>query len=498
MIKIPEEEIRYRFQKLRNYENVLYPNTKAQKEKLRQENKALKKRVKELEEENKQIEKLQLQLEELRAMKFGRKREKNKDLEKLLPVTMKRKNKKRKPESYRRSEPKQEEVTDRLRMKIKTCPECGEELKSKKEHTHYREDLYEVEELLKSAKKIVETIVESGKCPKCKKCVSAMEIPKQKVIIGQNIRMMIVYYIVIQGQSYEEARRGLLHQYGVDLSKGEIANILQGESYLLTSYYNYLVDELSQESKEIGAHYDETSWKTGSQGQEISEGNYCWIKIGIKSQKRLIWFGKSRGKGVAELLRGEKENSIGISDDYPAYYNLFEVHGLCWAHPHRKLRDLACSNKLSKKNKKICQKAYKDFSNVYKKAEKMRQKLLANAWDENQKKEKKKELEELFDKLIPSINNEPEKLQTIRESLKKKKGKYFTFFDFPLLPLDNNKAERAIRKIVIKRKKSLGSVSQKGANTLTILYSVLFSLTESNPDKNFWEIYKMAMEFEGQ
>ncbi len=88
-----------------------------------------------------------------------------------------------------------------------------------------------------------------------------------------------------------------------------MANILEGESRLLTPYYDHLVELLANEK---AAHYDETTWKTKDQGKEISEGNYCWVKISVETQNRIIWFGRSRGKGVAEALRGEKEGSIGI------------------------------------------------------------------------------------------------------------------------------------------------------------------------------------------
>ncbi len=73
---------------------------------------------------------------------------------------------------------------------------------------------------------------------------------------------------------------------------------------------------------------------------------------------------------------------------------------------------------------------------------------------------------------------------------------YFTFFDFPWLPLDNNKAERAIKRVVIKRKKSFGCRSQEGADILSILYSVIFSLTESYPDENFFDLYKKVVDFD--
>ena len=492
MIKIPEKEIRKRFQRLHNYEKIRYPQLKERSDRLRKEIKALKKKNKQLQKENKQIEKLQLQLEELRILKFGKKRANMKTQAKSLPKTSKP-SKKRSAKSYRRPEPNQDQITDHLRLELKKCPECGAVLTDKKEHTHYREDLHDVEDLIKSAKKIVETIIESGKCPSCGKRQFAMEVPKQKVLIGENIRRMVVYQTVIQGQSYTEVKRSLKHQYGINLSNGEIANVLEGESRLLTPYYNHIVDELEKES---ASHYDETSWNTISQGKEVSEGNFCWVKIGVESQNRLIWFGRSRGKGVAEQLRGEKEGSIGVSDDYAAYKNLFEYHQLCWAHPNRKLRDLAESGNLKGKSKQACKQAYKDFGKAYKKSEFARKKLKAKVWTDDVKIKERAKLEKLFDIVLVPNPDDPEKLKTIRESLKKNKEKYFTFFKFPYLSLDNNKGERAIRKVVLKRKKSFGCKSQKGADVLSILYSVIFSITETYPDENFFSLYKKIVNFD--
>ncbi len=502
MGNIPEEVLRKRMTEWRNFK-VLHPKAKEKNKLLKKEVRTLKGRVEELETENKLIEKLQLQLEELRALKFGKKREKRGVCGNLLPpsgekVRKASKKEKRTPESYRRSEPAHESITDHLLLELPECPECGEPLKDKKQHTHYREDLQEVENLIESAKKVVETIIESGKCESCDKRQFAMEIPKQKVIIGENIRCMVVYMTVVQGQSYSEVQRGLSHQYGISLSSGEVANILEGESTLLTPAYNHITETLEQESETTGCHYDESSWKTESRGGGVSKGNYCWVKIGVQSENRLIWFGRSRGKEVAEALRGEKEGSRGVSDDYVGYRNLFDHHSLCWAHPHRKLRDLAGSGILNGKGnekiKKTCQKAFKEFAKVYQKAERARKKLQSGIWTKEKKEREQEKLMQLFENLFDSTPHDPEKLHAIRESLKERKERYFTFFEFPCLPLDNNKAERAIRKIVLRRKKSFGCRSQKGADVLSILYSVLFSLMESNPNQNFFSLYREAKE----
>ena len=504
MKKISEEETKKRFQKLKNLE-VLHAKQKEKNEELRQKLKIQKIKEIDLEKENKikdkTIELQKLRIEELEAMKFGKRRRNKKNLAIITPSdNNNKKPAKRPPKSYRRPEPKETEITDELQMEIENCRECGEKLCDKKDHIHYREDLKKTEERLKEIKRMIRVTVENGICKNmdCKlfgKKVSAMEIPKQKVIIGENLRQMIVYLTVIMGQSYSEVGKNLKALYDVKISSGHISKILEGESNLLSPYYNYLIETLEKESKGKGVHYDETTWKTQSQGKEISDGNYCWIKTSIETNNQIIWFGQSRGKMVAERLRGDKKDSKGVSDNYGAYKNLFDHHQLCWAHPHRKLRDLAESDKLQGKAKRICQKTFKDFAKVYKKARKLREEILSNSLINKQKKKRIKQVKNLFKNLFEKNINDPDKLKSIRESLKRDFEKYFTFLEHQFLPLDNNKAERAIRKVVIRRKKTMGSKSPKGADVLSILYSVIFSITENNPDKNFFELYNEAAEF---
>lgn len=496
--KISEKEKRKRFQKLHNYEKIRFPDLKERSDKLRTENKELKNSLKDA---NKLIEKLQLEMEELQAMKFGKKRNNPKIIANNLPSgQIKRTPNARDKESYRRSEPQASEITAELKLEVKSCLECGEALSDKKEHIHFREDLKRAQEILEESKQIVKVLIESGICKNkdCKlfgKKVLGGDIPSQKVIIGENLRQMVVFLSVIQGQSYSEITKSLLQLYDYKVSSGQIANILEGESRLLTPYYNNLLKEVEEESKTIGAHYDETSFKTQSQGKTISEGNYCWVKIGVKTQNQIIWFGRSRGGKVAEELRGNKKDSKGVSDDYGAYKNAFDSHQLCWAHPHRKLRDLSESGKLTGQTSKVCKKTFKDFQKLYKKARKIREKILKGNCDDKKTDKEKLKLEKLFDEITQENKRDPEKLKTIRSTLKSRKLRYFTFFDYPELPLDNNKAERAIRKVVIRRKKSLGCKSPKGADVLSVLYSVIFSLMENNPYDNFFDLYNFAANF---
>jgi hypothetical protein len=61
------------------------------------------------------------------------------------------------------------------------------------------------------------------------------------------------------------------------------------------------------------------------------------------------------------------------------------------------------------------------------------------------------------------------------------------------IPADNNKAERALRHMVIKRRTSFGSKTQKGAEVSSILSSVILSLYWMKSDA-FWESYMAVRE----
>lgn len=483
-MKLTDEEINQRMIEWRNLK-TMYANANKKRSLLKLENKQLRKEVAELTPLKAEVEKLKLRIEELERLKFRINRDSRKKSQ-FLPKCKPQKNIERSKESYRRAIPAPETITDELVLEITTCPECGGELTDKEEHIHFVEDLKKKEESIKEALQIIKVTIESAKCKVCNIVVRQMEIPKQKVVMGENLRQMIVFKTIFMGLSYTQTQKSIESEYGIHFSNGQIANVLEGESKLLSPYYERIVEELKNES----AHYDETSWKTKSMGDTTSEGDYCWVKVGVNSNKQLIWFGKSRGKQVADDLRGGKENSKAVSDDYGAYKNTFEAHQLCWAHPHRKLRDLAESSQLTPEKLKICRKTYKGFKKVYYHAEILRKRILDDKYSPEKTDEEFKKLESRFLEITVENPSDPVKLKAIKQRLKMRKDKYFTFIQNPELPLDNNKAERKIRKIVLKRKKSFGSRSQKGADTLSILYSVIFTMTEENPDKNFFELYE--------
>jgi hypothetical protein len=437
-----------------------------------------------------QIESLNLIVEELRGMVFKKKKKKNDDSKSSRETnntdadkeqTNKRKSADRSKNSYRRKTPSDSEITDTYNHQLTHCPDCGTLLIRLKQIIRYVEDLANLTELSKLLRKIEKHIIGSGYCPKCKKRKVAQKIPPQTTILGENIKKFVCYLSIVMRLSFEQTRGFLKNVAGFDISDGEITACMDEQAEILMPEKERLFAKIRGAP---GRHYDETTWKVQKGGQ----GNYCWITRPTIGEQTIFLMGRSRGKGNAQELRGAVDNQVGISDDYAAYDNLFERQQLCISHPKRKLRDLSESETLSQTSKSECDTSYKAFSNLYKNLEK----TLATEYKKEIWLQKREEYMKWMKEIAVITKNDPQKLKTIKQGLKQNVKKYFTCLLQPGIPADNNKAERGLRHIVLKRKISYGSKSQKGADTMSVLCSTLLSAWWNKPT-NFFVAYNQML-----
>ena len=464
--RLSEKEIHKRLIRLRNLEQL---HKKARKRIVSQDKeiKFLKFRIKELEEKDKEkdkiIQSLMLQMEEIKIKVFGKKKEK--DDEKRPP-----KKSDRDPSSYQRPIPN--EITKEKNHIIDNCPKCKTKLIKKRIVIYYEEDI-----VLQNQKETIKHNVEQGYCSLCKKWKTIIPLPPARCIIGVKLRKYVCYLSIINRLSYGQIQENIKDIFEISISQGEIQKILEKEANKLKPEFERLKKRIQ---KQFAQHYDETSWKVAKGKQ----GNFGWIMTGTETPEAIFLLGKSRGKGNINTLN--PNTNIGITDDYGAYHNQFKEHQLCWAHPYRKFRDLKDSEILNEKQKEICLKNHEDFAYIYKKLERtLKTEFIYE-------KTHKYFLNKIVKFSKPNINDF-KKLKILKETLFKNKEKYLTCLKFPgLVPMDNNKAERGLRHLVIKRKISYGSKTEKGAETTSILASVLLSLKWMNPDNFFQKYFSLS------
>ncbi|MEK6526557.1 MAG: IS66 family transposase, partial [Nitrospirota bacterium] len=426
------------------------------------------------------IETLSLRVEQLETMIFGRRKKRAEpsrpDEHDDLGASGAR-SADRPAASYRRPSPRDEDVTDTIHHTLSACPDCHAKLTDLKIITRFSEDILPLAEWHRVLKRVTRHRITTGYCCTCRGRKSPIAIPPQTTSLGENVRQFVAFAIVVLRLSFEQVESLLAGTMRLRLSDGEVTHLLAKEACVLRPAYERLKGRIRLQS---GAHYDETGWRV----QRERQGNYAWVMTGTETAEAVFLLGRSRGKGNAEALRGERNEQVGISDDYGAYQTLFQNHQLCWAHPHRKLRDLAQSETLSETVRTYCRGVFESFASLY---HDVRTASATRERTADEKEQSRQQLRERFDTVARENADDPSALRKIKERLRRQKERYFTCLAIPGIPPDNNKAERALRHLVLKRKMSFGSRTQEGADTMSVLYSVLLSLWWTSKETFFGE-----------
>jgi len=477
-------------------QRLLQANSRLQNEndKIREENKMLRAENGALKD---RFEDLLLQFEELKEKIFGKKKDKDKkgkdDKDNKTGASGNSSKKPRDKSSYRRPIPTEDEITDVEHHTFDStnncCPDCSTPLTDLKTFERYVEDILPLAEWYQALKKVIKKYITTGWCSCCQKRQQATPFSGNKVIFGKNIKQFISYATVMLRLSYEQISDFLNGTINLKLSDGEITNILAQQANILRPEFEKLKERIRGAP---AAHYDETSWSIQQPSMQTKHtGHYCWAMTPVGDSTDTVFaLGKSRGKGVAEELKSNTNpEQIGISDDYGVYVNLFKIHELCWSHPFRKFRDLKNTQYLTGSKKEHCKNVYEEFATLYKEV----QKISTSPFNKEERLKEKERLMKIFENIAAPDKNDPTKMKRIKGTLLKRKECYFVCITHPNIPLDNNKAERALRHLVLKRKNCFGSKTDKGADTMSILYSVILSLWWKSK-KEFFKEYAVLFQ----
>jgi len=482
MEKLSQEEIDRRMVELYNYRR-LYPALRQKYEELKAENRQLKAELSALRKEyGETVEALKLQIEELREMVFSRKRGRHDDHDPPAPSSMKeppQEKTSRQSTSYRRPTPTEDEVTEEKQFGIDSCPACNEPLTNLHEVVRYLEDI--VIPALAGLKIVEKQRIETGFCPHCRRWRSAIPIRKQVCSLGEKVRMRIAYCTTVQGQTVEKTADDLRDTFGIVISDGEIAHIQTMEAIKLLPEYHDIDARIRGAP---AAHCDETVHPVHEEGQ----GLYGWVKTASDTPDTIYHLGQTRGKGNAKMLIHDRTQPI-ITDDYAAYDGLSDKHGLCWAHPKRKFQDLAESKTLAEERRRHCAAFYERFCELLSAVKT----VVRSPYDRMEREKHAQTFRAGIAALTRPDHRDPTKLATLKRTFLKNTEHYLLCVREPNIPMTNNKAERAIRPLVIKRKLSFGSKTQKGADVMSILLSVCMTTWWKRP-QNFYAAYQAIMQ----
>jgi hypothetical protein len=157
----------------------------------------------------------------------------------------------------------------------------------------------------------------------------------------------------------------------------------------------------------------------------------------------------------------------------------------------RKAKDLSLNSNLSEDKRQFASLIHNDLRGIYQEVKtitqtrfnlKQRQLILPSL---------KTKLNQVVS-LISQFNNPPQKLWDLKGQLQRYAHQLFTCLTHEDVVPENNKAERKLRHLVLKRKNSFGTKTEKGNQILSINLSTLMSLWWQ--DRNdFWPKFNQLL-----
>lgn len=485
MPKLTPAQVQQKLQEGQNYKRLYY-ELKDKYDKVTGELKAENKELRQLLQQALDQNQTQaIQIAELQQMVFGKKKRPPMGGTPIAPKLFGIPKKLRTPDSYRRTLPPATALTAEVTMPLaKTCT-CGGSFDQISVTTHDRfvEDI-PLPDLTPGYKALLITKfrIERGRCGRCGKATTGgdTDLGGAKVALGPNVRLFVTHLIAGVGMSYAQVANLVLSLYGLVVSDGEIANILRGQHQAWLPAYKQLAADIRAAPVR---HYDETPWKI----QAADNAGYAWVMSAANSPKTLFHCATSRGASHAKRLHGMGGNAVHISDDYQAYRTLPGSQQLCWAHLYRVIRDLRYNTNLPEEQLSQIAQWYEQFAAIY---QDLRM-YLDEPYDEVVRATQAEELwqrtQTLAEQPMPA-SGEPDKLRKLKAQLLRA-GKDRLFVCLPKnTPCDNNRAERDLRQLVLKRKRSFGSKSEKGAQALATVLSLCTTTWRTNPNEYFQQL----------
>lgn len=475
------EEIKQQIARGRNYERLYFELKDKFEEvttQLHQESQELRQLLNQALEQNRTQA---ARIEQLETMVFGRKSKLPKQSKLRLAV-------KRDTATYHRPIPPAAAITATEPFTTNVCNRCGHSLTHKTTVVRYEEDivLAALDPRLDS-KKVTKQVIERGWCSQCGQYSSAKDVRGQTVRLGPVVRSYIVYLICCVDLSYAQVQDLLWQQHGLSLASSEIAIILDERRSTYLPFY----ERLKTSVRAGPSHLDETRYPIQSE----SGGGYAHVMAGADGTASehdvVLSLADSRGKGNSQQLVGPDYQAVGITDRYGSYkYLFFEgKHQICWAHLARNAKDIATLQCFDEPTRQRCQQFYQNLSSLYATVRTIRK----------QPFDKARRIAQAI-RLLPEIlamcqpaAREPKQLRDLKAGIVEYQDCLFVCLTEPNVPPDNNKAERALRKLVIKRKKSLGVKTTKGARTMEVLHSVVQSLANRDSANLFTNIHHLAV-----
>jgi transposase len=352
----------------------------------------------------------------------------------------------------RRSTPPHIDVT--VEHVLKACPDCGAAVSEKKYGTISRI----IEDIRQTTAEVVRHIIHTHYCPQCKKHVRpkvAAALPKST--LGLRTVLLGCWLHYATGQTLSQVVSVFDSLFHHSVTGGGLTQQWQRLGRIFEPWYEAIGDQARASAV---LHGDETGWR--------QQGRTVWLWCFASTDAVFYQIDPSRSsRVVVEFLKDCFEGTL-ITDFYAAYNIMADdQRQVCLAHLLSELKKVGAINTETE---------WQAFSNLLKRLlrDAMR---LASRTDRDAKDylSKSERIKERLKFIYSAEYTDPD-CRRLAKRLRRHERSMFIFLDNPLVPPDNNRAEREIRPAVIARKNSSHNMSENGAKTQAIFMSIYRTL----------------------
>ena len=352
-----------------------------------------------------------------------------------------------------------EEVDCLIELRSDTCSACGSLLLGDDLNPARRQ----VVEITAAGVSLIEYRRHSLCCLSCKKLNrAAWSETAKRGAFGEKVVAVIGYLTGRLGISQRDAVEAMQELFTVKIGLGSISALQRRLSEALAEPVA-AIDNLVQQQPVCGV--DETSWR--------EKDSQPWLWIVTTEQATVFRILPSRGKSEAHKVIGQSVSGIVTTDRYPGYGWLPLHHRqICWAHLKRDFQAIA---ERTGDSQAIGESLLEQSKELFKLWRRVRDGPIEKAEFQSSIEPIQKRIKEL---LLEGTTSTHSKTRNTCRNILKLEYALWTFTRIEGVEPTNNRAERALRRAVLWRRRSFGTQSETGSRFVERILTVVTTLRQ--------------------
>jgi transposase len=343
------------------------------------------------------------------------------------------------------------------------CPHCKNDvlLPCGEVHEHVQEDI-----VLVPQTRVTKFVHQQCICPRCRREVYQTAPGElRNCAIGPLARAVATHLRYDLQIPYRKVQYILIHLFGLPMVHATAMNFDRKATALGRPLYEQL--KIMLKSADV-VHADETSWP------EDGDGHFIWL--GCNEHLAVFQITDNRAAKSALQLLGKEFDGTLVTDDYAAY-NAVQAKDwqTCWNHLRTKAKEIEQQIELAGLTAKaplaveFCQRLQRFALRMCELGQKIKKRKLSRAKAKAMIPALRRHLRRFADQQLDHKEAETLRLRV----MEKDRNKLFTFLRVKGVEPTNNRAERALRFLVIMRKICFGTRSPAGSESHGVLASLL-------------------------